>query len=108
MVEVVTIPKKLLKKGELVILPRKDYEELLSMKKQLSGTERKGGLDLEGGYRPGFVRKILKRSKEKAPAASPRYHPNSSRSGGSRSEKAVRAVTAMAMVTNAMPTISQP
>ena len=67
MVEVVTIPKKLLKKGELVILPRKDYEELLSMKKQLSGTERKGGLDLEGGYRPGFVRKILKRSKEKAP-----------------------------------------
>ena len=65
-VEVISIPKKLLKKGGLVILPRKDYEELLSMKKQLSGTERKGGLDLEGGYRPGFVRKILKRSKEKA------------------------------------------
>ena len=67
MVEVVTIPKKLLKKGELVILPRKDYEEFLSMKKRLSGTERKSGLDSEGKYRPEFVRKVLKRSKEKAP-----------------------------------------
>jgi len=46
--------------------------------------------------------------KEKAPATTPRCQPNSSISGGSRSEKAVRALTAIAMVTNAMPTISQP
>ena len=46
--------------------------------------------------------------KEKAPAASPRSQPNSSISGGRSSEKDVRAVTAIAMVTKAMPMISQP
>jgi len=45
---------------------------------------------------------------EKAPAARPRSQPNSSMSGGSSSEKAVRAVTPIAMVTKAMPTIAQP
>ena len=34
-----------------------------------------------------------RKPKEKAPAASPRSHPNSLTSGGSSSEKAVRAVT---------------
>jgi len=46
--------------------------------------------------------------RKKAPATTPRCQPNSSISGGSKSEKAVRALTAIAMVTNAMPTISQP
>jgi hypothetical protein len=45
---------------------------------------------------------------ENAPAISPRSQPNSSISGGSSSENAVRAVTAIAMVTNATATISQP
>lgn len=64
---IISIPKKLLKKGELVILPRKDYEEFLHMKKRLSGMEHKEAAGGEGNYRPSFVRKILKRSKEKAP-----------------------------------------
>ena len=66
MAEVVSIPKKLLKKGELVILPRKDYEEFLSIKKQFSKLEQMHHVDSEGSYRPAFVRKILKRTKERA------------------------------------------
>jgi hypothetical protein len=45
---------------------------------------------------------------ENALAASPRSQPNSSINGGISSESAVGTVTAMAMVTNAMATISQP
>ena len=45
---------------------------------------------------------------EKAPAVTPRSQPNSSRIGGNSSEKAVRALTPRAMVTNAMPTTTQP
>ncbi len=44
----------------------------------------------------------------KAPAVSPRSQPNSSRMGGNKSEKAVRALTPMAMVTNAEATTTQP
>ena len=45
---------------------------------------------------------------EKAPAASPRSQRNSSIRGGISSEKAVRAVTPIAIVTKAMPMMSQP
>jgi hypothetical protein len=45
---------------------------------------------------------------ENAPATNPRSQPNSLMSGGISSENPVRAVTPMAIVTNAMPTISQP
>ena len=50
----------------------------------------------------------IKKPKEKAPATSPRSHPNSSMSGGNSSENAVRAVTAIAIVTNAIPMINHP
>ncbi|MFQ6084459.1 MAG: hypothetical protein ACE5WD_14035 [Candidatus Aminicenantia bacterium] len=33
MSKIIAIPKKLLKKGELVIIPRSDYEEFLRLKK---------------------------------------------------------------------------
>ncbi len=33
MVKVIAIPKELSKKGDLVIIPRSDYEELLRLKK---------------------------------------------------------------------------
>jgi hypothetical protein len=49
-----------------------------------------------------------RKPKEKAPATSPRSQPNSSMSGGNSSENAVRAVTAIAIVTNAIPTSSHP
>ena len=45
---------------------------------------------------------------EKAPAVTPRSQPNSSRIGGNSSENAVRALTARAIVTKAMPTTIQP
>lgn len=32
----ITIPKEVTKKGDLVIIPRKEYEELLSFKKMIS------------------------------------------------------------------------
>jgi hypothetical protein len=44
----------------------------------------------------------------KAPAISPRGQPNSSRIGGNRSEKAVREFTPIAIVTNAVATMTQP
>jgi hypothetical protein len=56
----------------------------------------------------GLMTAETRKPKEKAPAASPRSQPNSPISGGKSREKAVRAVTAIAMVTKAMPTISQP
>ena len=49
-----------------------------------------------------------RKPKENAPAASPRSQPNSSMIGGRSSEKEVRAVTPIAMVTKATPMISQP
>jgi hypothetical protein len=45
---------------------------------------------------------------ENAPAARPRSQPNSSISGGISSENAVRALTPIAIVTNATAMISQP
>ena len=49
-----------------------------------------------------------RKPKEKAPATTCRGQPNSSISGGSSSEKAVRAVTPRPMVTKATATITQP
>ncbi len=49
-----------------------------------------------------------RKPKEKAPAVTPRSQPNSSRIGGNSSEKAVRALTPMPMVTKATPTMTQP
>jgi hypothetical protein len=49
-----------------------------------------------------------RKPKEKAPAARPRSHLNSSINGGRSREKAVRPVTPIAIVTNAMATMSQP
>ena len=46
--------------------------------------------------------------KEKAPAVTPRSQPNSSRIGGKSSEKAVRALTQMAIVTKTTPTTIHP
>jgi hypothetical protein len=43
-----------------------------------------------------------------APAVVPRDQPNSSRIDGKRREKAVRALTTSAMVTKAVPTMTQP
>ena len=45
---------------------------------------------------------------EKAPAVMPRSQPNSSRIGGNSREKAVRALTPIAIVTNATATRSHP
>src|SRR5438094_458543 len=45
---------------------------------------------------------------EKAPAVTPRSQPNSFRIGGKKSEKAVRALTPMPIVTNAVATSNQP
>jgi hypothetical protein len=49
-----------------------------------------------------------RKPKENAPATRPRSHPNSSISGGNSNENAVRAVTAIAIVMKAMPTINHP
>ena len=49
-----------------------------------------------------------RKPKENAPAVRPRSQPNSSRIGGKSSEKAVRALTPSAMVTNATATSTQP
>ena len=45
---------------------------------------------------------------ENAAAVIPRSHPNSSRIGANRSENDVRALTPIAIVTNAMATTTQP
>jgi hypothetical protein len=45
---------------------------------------------------------------EKVPATSLRSYPNSTINGGNSSEKAVRAVTAIAIVTKATATINHP
>ncbi len=46
--------------------------------------------------------------KENAPAVTPRSQPNSERIGGKNSEKAVRALTPIAMVTKTTATMTQP
>ncbi len=40
MEKVITIPKELIKKGELVLIPRKEYEEFLRLRKQREREER--------------------------------------------------------------------
>ena len=56
----------------------------------------------------GLTTADARKPKENAPATRPRSQPNSSSSGGNSNENAVRAVTAIAIVTNAMPMTSQP
>jgi phage pi2 protein 07 len=34
MAKILTIPKEILKKGDLVLIPRKEYEELLKLRKK--------------------------------------------------------------------------
>lgn len=40
MAEIVTIPKTLIKRGELVLMPRSEYEEMLRVNKRLLGEEQ--------------------------------------------------------------------
>ncbi len=40
MVDILTIPKKLIQKGELVIMARAEYEEVLKLRKRLIGEEK--------------------------------------------------------------------
>jgi len=40
MVNAITIPKKLIKKGDLVLIPRSDYDELLRLRKQREWEEK--------------------------------------------------------------------
>jgi hypothetical protein len=40
MVKIITIPKEILKKGDLVLIPRKEYEEFLRLRKQREWEER--------------------------------------------------------------------
>ena len=51
---------------------------------------------------------VTRKPKENAPAVAARSQPNSSTIGGKRSENAVRALTPIAMVTNATATMTQP
>ncbi len=56
----------------------------------------------------GLMKAESRKPKEKAPAVRPRSQRNSSRIGGNSSEKAVRALTPIAIDTNTTPTITQP
>ena len=56
----------------------------------------------------GLTRAETIKPNEKAPAVMPRSQPNSSTIGGKNSEKAVRALTPIAMVTNVTTTMTQP
>ena len=56
----------------------------------------------------GLTAPDTRKPNEKAPAVTPRSHPNSSMIGGKNSEKAVRALTPIAMVTNVTTTMIQP
>ena len=56
----------------------------------------------------GLTAPDTRKPNEKAPAVMPRSHPNSSMIGGKNSEKAVRALTPIAMVTNVTATMIQP
>ena len=52
-----TIPKELVRKGELVVIPRKEYEELLELKKikefTPTSTEKKVLAQAENNFRKG-------------------------------------------------------
>lgn len=51
--EIITIPKKMFQKGELVILPRSDYEEFLDWRKTIKT------------YKPtSFEKKILRKARK--------------------------------------------
>ena len=71
----------------------------------MTGTGPKRSIALpSSGLRAAETRK----PNENAPAVSARSQPNSSRMGGYTSENDVRALTARAIDTNAMPMINQP
>ncbi len=38
--KLITIPKEIFKKGDLVLIPRKEYEEFLKLKKQIKWEEK--------------------------------------------------------------------
>jgi phage pi2 protein 07 len=40
MAKILTIPKEILKKGDLVLIPRKEYEELLKLRKKRQWEEK--------------------------------------------------------------------
>jgi len=40
MEKVITIPKEIIKKGDLVLIPRKEYEEFLRLRKQREWEEK--------------------------------------------------------------------
>lgn len=40
MTDIITIPKRLIQKGELVIVPRVEYEEILKIKRRLLWEEK--------------------------------------------------------------------
>ena len=56
----------------------------------------------------GLMTAATRKPNENAPAVTPRSQPNSSRIGENSNEKAVRALTPMAMVTNVTPMMIQP
>ena len=56
----------------------------------------------------GLMPAETRKPNEKAPAVTPRSHPNSSMIGGKNSENAVRALTPIAMVTNVTAIMTQP
>jgi hypothetical protein len=56
----------------------------------------------------GLIPAETRKPNEKAPAVTPRSHPNSSMIGGKNSENAVRALTPIAMVTNVTAMMTQP
>ena len=47
MIEILTIPKKLAKKGDLVIMPRAEYDKITTLKKRLLQEEK----DTDGAIR---------------------------------------------------------
>ena len=56
----------------------------------------------------GLTAAETRKPNEKAPAVTPRSHPNSSMIGGKNSENEVRALTPIAMVTKVTATMIQP
>ena len=56
----------------------------------------------------GLIAAVTTNPNENAPAVTPRSQPNSEMMGGKNSEKAVRALTPMAMVTKVAATTTQP
>lgn len=58
--ETLTIPKKLTQKGDLVVIPRKEYEELLRVQKQRKNTTRLKPIDAEKNRHPEFYAQLDK------------------------------------------------